>query len=137
MNITPEKITSLRSNEILVFWSNLAGRHWLWLAKEAIKYWAKYGQGIWLSWQTYALPTKNENIKTLSLFDIRKYVDQLYETIKTNPDYHFLITKVGCWLAWYKPEQIKPLFYRFLWLDNISLPREFLFKDFPDSLNKK
>ena len=37
-------------------------------------------QGIWLSWQTYALPTKDKNIQTLSLEEIKK----IYRSIVWN-----------------------------------------------------
>lgn len=56
-------ITELKDNEVFVFGSNRAGRHGAGVAKTALKWGAVYGQG---EGQTYAIPTKDENIKTLT-----------------------------------------------------------------------
>lgn len=96
---------------IFVFGSNLAGRHGAGAAAEALKKWgAVYGQGIGRQGESYAIPTKDENIKTLSLFDIKVYVDEFLEYAKNVPDRLFYITKIGCGLAGYQSWQVAPLF---------------------------
>ena len=60
---TPEVITELKPNEIFVFGSNWAGRHGKGAALQAVKWGAKYGVGLGLEGQTFALPTKTERWK--------------------------------------------------------------------------
>lgn len=124
--ITPENITELKSNEIFVFGSNLYGIHGAGAAKLAYdKFGAKWGLGVGMFEYTYALPTKDENIETLSLRRISECVKDLKAHVLFS-QYHFLITKVGCGLAGYTPEQIAPLFKDFLNITNCSLPIEFI-----------
>ena len=53
---------------IFVFGSNLAGRHGAGAALYARQYrGAIYGKGVGLQGNSYAIPTKDFNIKTLSL----------------------------------------------------------------------
>ena len=55
---TPERITSLRPNEIFVFGSNLGGFHGGGAAELAYRsFGAVWGQGEGLQGQSYALPT--------------------------------------------------------------------------------
>jgi hypothetical protein len=125
-NVTPENIIDLDDNEIFVFGSNLSGRHGKGAAKIAYsKFGAVYGIGIGHMGNTYSIPTKDENLKTLLIEEIQIYVNDLLEFVKDRVDLHFYITKIGCGLAGYKPEQIAPLFKEFKNLDNISLPKEF------------
>lgn len=126
-------ITQLEPYEIFVFGSNLAGRHEKGAAKTAIKFGAKYGQGIGLSGQTYAIPTKDENIKTLPISKIEQYINDFIKFATENPDYCFLVTEIGCGLAGYKVEQIAPLFEKIKTLNtqNIILPSSF-YKHYKD-----
>jgi hypothetical protein len=121
---TPDIINSLQSNEIFVFGANLAGRHGAGAAKTALKWGAVYGK-IGLEGQTYGLPTKDENIETLPLSEIRKHVRDYIEVVKQNPDFNFLTTKIGCGLAGLQPSDIAPMFEEFKDLKNLVLPREF------------
>lgn len=125
--ITSEQIHSLRPKEIFVFGSNLSGIHGGGAALLAKKWGAYQGRGIGLSGQTYALPTKDQDIRTLGLSDILAHVDDFLHFVWANPTMHFLITKIGCGLAGYEPEDIAPLFGgRFVRLENISLPYDFI-----------
>ena len=106
-----------------VFGSNLAGRHGKGAAKTALKWGAQHGVGAGPSGQTYAIPTKDFDLQPLSLQTINTYVAAflLYAiTYKTDT---FLVTKIGCGLSGYKPEQIKPMFY--YTSSNVILPIEF------------
>ncbi len=124
---TPENIRSLLPNQIFVFGSNLKGVHGAGAARLAEeKFGAVFGQGVGLQGNSYALPTKDYNISTLQLSEIQPYIDELWQFAKDNQTLQFLITKVGCGLAGYSVEDIAPLFYKFIALDNVSLPQEFI-----------
>ena len=70
-----EPITNLKDNEIFVFGSNEAGIHGAGAARTALKWGAVLGVGTGLMGQTYAIPTKDKNLNTLELGDIKDYVD--------------------------------------------------------------
>ena len=94
-----------------VFGSNLSGRHGLGGASHARLYHdASYRAGKGITGSSYALPTKDEDLNTLKLNTIKKYINEFIKTAKDNPDKIFRVTKVGCGLAGYKESQIKPLF---------------------------
>ena len=99
MRITSNYIKILGLKEIFVFGSNEAGRHGKGAAKTAIKWGAIYGQGEGLQGRTYGIPTKNKDIKTLPISDIKKYVDRFIQFAKDSPKNIFLVTEVGCGLA--------------------------------------
>lgn len=107
---TPEKITSLLPNEIFVFGSNLAGRHGLGAAKVALKFGAKLGYGVGHFGQTYAIPTKDNFIRTLPLEEIELHVHAFKRHASQNPGLTFLVTPIGCGLAGYNPRDIAPMF---------------------------
>jgi hypothetical protein len=119
-------INELKDNEIFVFGSNEAGRHGKGAAKQAMKWGAKYGQGEGLQGRTYGIPTKNKNIETLSLNKISKYISNFIVFAQTNPQYTFLVTKIGCGLAGYNEKDIAPLFYNSINVKNIIFPPSFI-----------
>jgi hypothetical protein len=124
---TQENIKSLKPGEIFVFGSNLSGIHGSGSAKMAYtKFGAKYGVGIGMTGQAYALPTKDKNINTLPLSHIKKYVDDLLTFVLNHPSNHFIITRVGCGKAGYSDKDIGPLFKKFIGLTNVSLPKSFV-----------
>lgn len=98
--------------EIFVFGSNLAGRHGKGAALFARKnHEAIYGQGAGIQGQSYALPTKDDDIQTLPLVKINHYVQAFILFASAHPEHHFNITRIGCGLAGYDWEtQIKPMF---------------------------
>lgn len=113
------------SHEVFVFGSNLAGRHGKGSALEAYKkHGATYGQGVGLSGNSYAIPTKDQYIRTLPLHIIKKYVDQFVLFAISNPTITFRVVEIGCMLAGYKPADIAPMF--------INAPKNVLL---PDSFN--
>lgn len=96
---------------VFVFGSNLAGRHGKGAALCAKnEHGAIYGQGVGLQGNSYAIPTKDEKLKTLPLNIIKKYVDQFIEFASSHPEMRFNVTRVGCGLAGYKDEDIAPMF---------------------------
>ena len=71
-HIAAGKIDVLEKNEIFVFGSNLAGRHLGGAAKAAYnKFGAKWGVGVGLAGQSYAIPTMQGGVET-----IKPYVDE-------------------------------------------------------------
>lgn len=109
---------------IFVFGSNLAGRHGRGAANFALKnHGAIYGQGWGLQGNSFAIPTKDANIKTLPLGYIRSYVEAFKEFAETHPELTFQLTPIGCGLAGYKYEEIGPMFKNSP--PNVVIPVEF------------
>lgn len=101
----------MNKTKIFVFGSNLAGRHGKGAALTAYRnHGAIYGEGVGLQGQSYAIPTKDEDLKTLPLSKIQRYVDQFVRFAKLNPDMIFEVTRVGCGLAGYDDNEIAPMF---------------------------
>ena len=98
-------------DQIFVFGSNLAGRHGAGAAKKALDYGAKYGIGIGLYGQTYAIPTKDAYIETLPIASVATFISKFCEFADTNSNLQFFITRVGCGLAGFSDDQIAPLFF--------------------------
>ena len=123
MKASPDKITSLKPDEVFVFGSNEAGIHGAGAAKLALKWGAKMGRDG-LCGQTYGISTKDRNIKTLPLSRITDYVHEFLWEAETRPHLTFLVTEIGCGLAGYEPKDIAPLFRGAA--ANILLPRRFI-----------
>lgn len=123
--ITSKRIDSLQTGEVFVFGSNLSGIHGAGAAKMALRWGAKYGIGVGLQGSTYALPTKDEKIRTLPIDRIAVFVDDLIEFAKNNTQLTFLVTEVGCGLAGLTPEEVAPLFKDAVDVENIHLPESF------------
>lgn len=127
MTSSPAHITHLEPNQVFVFGSNIGGRHGAGAAKQALGFGAKFGQGIGLAGQTYAIPTKDRSIsRTLTVEEISPHVDRFCEVAQARPDLQFLVTEIGCGLAGYKPKHIAPLFEAASKLPNVLLPARFL-----------
>lgn len=108
---------------IFVFGSNLAGRHGAGAAKFAVQNCgASYGHGVGHFGSSYAIPTKDQHILTLSLFSIEQYVFFFKQYAATKPHLTFFITALGTGLAGYKHEDIAPMFKDAP--ENCVLPKE-------------
>jgi hypothetical protein len=97
---------------IFVFGSNLGGHHGRGAALTAkLKHGAIMGQGVGLQGSSYAIPTKPHNLRiSLSIDEIRSYVDDFIDFAKANQEMKFQVTRIGCGLAGYQNAQIAPLF---------------------------
>lgn len=100
-------ITKLEKNQIFCMGTNPEGRHGAGAAKTGMKFGAQYGKGRGLIGNTYGLITKNltagfteketgityqsEGYKSVSEFDIRKNIADMYECAKQNPNKEFLL----------------------------------------------
>ena len=110
--------------DIFVFGSNLAGRHGKGAALHAKRFYgAQYGVGEGLTGAAYAIPTKGHFLEILPLESIAASINRFSEFAWNNPGMRFLLTPVGCGLAGYTVDQIKPLF------DAANLPANVDFLD--------
>ena len=124
--ISEDNITHLNEGEIFVFGSNEGGRHGKGAAKQALTWGAVWGQAEGLQGRTYGIPSKDKSIRrTLSISEIKPYVDRFIEYAKTRPDLKFMVTEIGCGLAGLKPKDVAPLFKDAVGIKNIYLPRRF------------
>jgi hypothetical protein len=112
------------NKEIFVFGSNLAGRHGAGSAKEAVeKYGAIYGKGVGRQGDSYAIPTKDILLRSLTLKEIKYFVDIFLKYARESPRLVFNVVNIGCGLAGYTPEQIAPMFKNAP--SNVRLSKEF------------
>lgn len=127
--VTPDTITRLEEGQIFVFGSNLSGRHGKGAAKTALGWGARWGQAWGLQGRTYGIPTKDASVRrTLSLEEIRQFVEEFIYFAKLRPDLTFLVTEVGCGLAGLHPKEVAPLFKGAMELNNVWLPARFWHK---------
>lgn len=111
-------ITELAPGEIFVFGSNASGQHGAGAARTAHqKFGAIWGQGHGLQGQSYGIDTMS------GLETIRDEVRIFLEFAARHPEFRFLVTKIGCGIAGFTPEQIAPLFADSS--PNVVLPDEF------------
>lgn len=118
--VTPSNVRELSANEIFVFGSNSAGRHYGGAALYAVRYFgAVMGIGEGLQGRSYALPTMG------GLAATREAVLRFTEFAGAHPQMRFLVTAVGCGIAGYSQHQIAPMFEGCIKLENVALPQEF------------
>lgn len=97
--------------KIFVFGSNRAGRHGKGAALFAKNHrGAIYGQGFGRQGNSFAIPTKDENLKTLPLASIELGVLAFLLYADEHPELEFEVTRIGCGLAGYSEEEIAPMF---------------------------
>lgn len=122
---SPSKAVKSGTDPVFVFGSNLAGRH-----GKGAALWARqhrgaiYGQGEGLQGNSYAIPTKDARLATLSLSAIRWYVGHFLMYAQRRQDLDFQLTPIGCGLAGYTPADIAPMFASAP--GNVILPPEFV-----------
>lgn len=99
------------NSRIFVFGSNLAGRHGKGAALHARSYYgAIYGQGVGFQGRSYAIPTKDHDLRTLPLPEIARHVAVFLTFASERERLTFTVTRVGCGLAGYRDATIAPLF---------------------------
>ena len=118
---TPDWITDLQDDEVFVFGSNLGGFHGGGAAHIAMRqFGAKWGQGVGLQGQSYAIPTMHGGIR-----EIKPYVDDFIAFAREHTELFFYVTKIGCGIAGFKDSEIGPLFADAIDLPNVALPKSF------------
>lgn len=89
----------------------MSGIHGAGAAKHARLYHgAVYGVGEGITGSSYALPTKDHAIQTLSIGEVQQYVENFITFARQNPNLLFQVTRVGCGLAGFDDEEIAPFF---------------------------
>lgn len=98
-------------NKIFVFGSNTLGRHGKGAALCAVnEHGAQYGIGFGRQGNSFAIPTKDGSLRTLSLDKIKRYVDAFIVYARSHPELEFNVTRIGCGLAGYTDADIAPMF---------------------------
>jgi hypothetical protein len=96
---------------IFVFGSNEAGIHGAGAARAAhLHYGAVMGKGYGLMGESFAIPTKDHNIDSLSVEEVKHYVEMFLRYASKNRKLTFKVTQIGCGLAGFTPKQIAPMF---------------------------
>lgn len=98
-------------NSTFVFGSNLAGIHGAGAARYAMdQLFAVYGVGFGPTGKCFAIPTKDWEIRSMHLEQIKHYVDRFIIYARDNPGEIFKVTQIGCGLADFKAQDIAPMF---------------------------
>lgn len=102
----------------------MAGRHGKGAALWALENrGAIYGRGSGRQGNSWAIPTKDERLRTLPLDEIQRWVQRFLAYAMEWPDLKFQLTPIGCGLAGYQHSQIAPFFAAAP--ANVILPPEF------------
>lgn len=124
---TPQIISYLAKNEIMVFGSCLDGQHRYGEAKVALQFGAEINKSVGLVGQTYAIPIRHRNYQLLvSIDEIKKHIDNLLKFARRKDDLIFMITPVGCEQKEHGHKIMAPLFKDFVDLENVYLPIQWL-----------
>lgn len=106
-----ENVMSDISKMVMVFGSNLAGVHGAGAARFAkMMHGAVWGEGVGHHGNSYAIPTKDRKIHTLSTTAIRTFVNDFLKYAAAHPELTFQVTRIGCGLAGYTDREIAPMF---------------------------
>lgn len=98
--------------DVFVFGSNLAGIHGAGAAKQALtSFGAIYGSGVGRMGRSFAIPTKDEDLRILPLERIRAYVKLFLAYVGNHPEEEFFLTAIGTGYAGYAHSEIAPVFY--------------------------
>lgn len=126
--ITPDIVNffDFPKNTIVLVGTNESGIHGAGFAK----YCRMLGglqlkQSFGFSGNCFGIPTKDWFIQSLPIEMIRFYVNRFIEFARYDIKTTYWVTKIGCGLAGYTPEQIAPLFKDCINLENVWLPQEF------------
>lgn len=102
---TPSNIESLPPNGIFVFGSNREGNHGGGAAYVAlIRFGAVMGVGEGLQGQAYGLPTME------GIAEFRLAAERFVQFARSRPELEFWLTKVGCGIAGYSEDEVRPMF---------------------------
>lgn len=95
----------------MCFGSNEAGIHGAGAARTALMYHgAVMGAGFGHVGNSFAIPTKDWDIRTLSLSCVEFYVCRFVRYAMAKKHIKFQVTQIGCGLAGLRVDQIAPMF---------------------------
>lgn len=119
---TPTNIVNLRNNQIFVFGTDNKGSQRYGAAGIAAKrFGAKVGVVDGPTGMCYALPTLGFSIEDLS-----HAVTRFEQYVRSNMQYTYLVTAVGCGHAGFDVNQVANMFRGLIGLKNVMLPDAFL-----------
>lgn len=96
---------------VLVFGSNDAGMHGAGAAKTAYeKHGARWGFSYGHMGDSFAIPTKDADIRSLPIERVQAYIGGFIAYAKGHPKVKFKVTRIGCGLAGFTDTAIAPLF---------------------------
>lgn len=96
---------------VFVFGSNQLGRHGRGAAADAVRFHgAVAGIGSGPFGESYAIPTKDRDLRPLPLCAIAESVRAFKDFAAAHPAQEFEVTRLGCGLAGYADTEIAPLF---------------------------
>lgn len=99
------------AKEIFCFGSNESGIHGAGAAKVAMeKHGAKWGKSYGHHGDSFAIPTKDEDIGFMPKERVEGYVQGFLAYARGHRKLKFKVTAIGCGLAGYKHEDIAPMF---------------------------
>jgi len=111
-----------RLDRIFVFGSDLGGRH---VADDALRalreYGAAYGRAVGLHGQSYAIPVRDEQGRSLPVPVVSRYVQAFLRFAATHKDLRFHVSRLGCGPKDPRDDELAPLFARAP--SNCHLPR--------------
>lgn len=100
------------AKQVFVFGSNTAGIHGAGAAKVAYdKHGARYGDGYGHRGNSFAIPTKDDDIVSLDKDLIAAFVCGFLAYATCKRKLTFYVTRIGCGLAGYTNEDIAPMFH--------------------------
>jgi hypothetical protein len=118
---------SLALNQILVFFTNLVGRHCTKSGKLALTFGAIIGKGFGAYKKTYAIPiVHNSTYRDLQLEKIKSFVDEFIQYAKDNDLYEFIVSDIKEDYPRKDVTEIILLFKDAVNVKNITLPQSFL-----------
>lgn len=98
-------------SKIFVFGSNEAGIHGAGAAQAAYKkHGARWAKGYGHYGDSWAIPTKDSQLRTLPLATIQAYVTGFLAYAAGHPELTFQVTRIGCGLAGLRDQDIAPMF---------------------------
>lgn len=104
-------IVALEPKDVMVFGSNLSGRHLGGAARQAHEqFGAEWGVGEGLTGQSYAFPTLDDSMERVSTTRLKMARLNLYKTAEAHPELTFYLTKVGTGIAGFTEERMKAMF---------------------------
>ena len=97
---------------IFVFGSNEAGIHGAGAALHAVQHCGAIGgKGYGRQGNSFAIPTKNRKLLTLSPVTIQGYAHLFIAYAIINDKEEFQVTRIGCGLAGLRDEDMAPMFF--------------------------
>lgn len=107
---------------VLIFGSNIYGLHLGGIARMAAQFYgAKEGIGRGLQGRSYAIPTMQGGVNSIA-----PHVNEFIAYAAVHPRHSFVVTRIGCGVAGFTPEEIGPLFREARNLRNVLLPEDFV-----------